>query len=80
MDYDRASVILLEDSGRRMRIFALETAMHTRLTRGVRAPVEGTSAGWAAVHNAPWINRDLAEKVAFPLDDCKRCHPKMRFR
>ncbi len=69
VDYDRASVNLFDETGRKMHIFALETAMHTRLTRGVKAPVAGTSSGWAAANNRPWINRDLARETAFPLDE-----------
>ncbi|GAB4390211.1 MAG: hypothetical protein Kow0025_20670 [Thermodesulfovibrionales bacterium] len=69
MDFDRASITLLEESRNSMRIFALDTEMPTKLKRGVRAPVEGTSASWVTRNQRPWINRDLAAEMPFPLDD-----------
>ena len=27
------------------------------MTKGVKAPIEGTSAGWVVRNNKPWISR-----------------------
>ncbi len=67
ISYDRASLLLYNETDDRLLIFALDTAMRTEMKKGVRAPIEGTSAGWVARHNRPWISRDL-ETTAFPLD------------
>jgi two-component system NtrC family sensor kinase len=45
----------------------LDTAMRTILRKGVKAPIEGTSAGWVVRQNRPWISDDL-ERTEFPLD------------
>jgi hypothetical protein len=58
MDFDRASITLLEESRDAMRIFALDTEMPTNLKKGVRAPVEGTSASWVTMNQKPWINSE----------------------
>jgi two-component system NtrC family sensor kinase len=65
--YDRASLLLYDESSDSLRIFALDTAMRTVLRKGVKAPIEGTSAGWVVRQNRPWISRDL-ERTEFPLD------------
>ncbi|MGC2062868.1 MAG: ATP-binding protein [Thermodesulfovibrionales bacterium] len=65
--YNRASLLLFNEKENNLLIFALDTEMSTIMKKGVKAPVEGTSAGWVITHNKPWINRDLDELV-FPLD------------
>ncbi len=65
--YDRASLLLYNETDNKLLIFALDTAMRTEMKKGVRAPIEGTSAGWVVRHNRPWITRDL-ETTTFPLD------------
>lgn len=65
--YNRASLLLFNEQENNLLIFALDTEMNTIMKKGVKAPVEGTSAGWVITHNKPWINRDL-DKLAFPLD------------
>lgn len=65
--YNRASLLLFNEKENNLLIFALDTEMNTIMKKGVKAPVEGTSAGWVITHNKPWINRDLDE-LAFPLD------------
>ena len=67
IDYDRASLLLYNEKKKNLLIFALDTAMPTVMKKGVKAPIEGTSAGWVVTHNRPWINHDLA-KTAFYLD------------
>ena len=37
------------------------------MKKGVKAPIEGTSAGWVVRNNRPWISDDL-EQTQFPLD------------
>ena len=37
------------------------------MKKGVKAPIEGTSAGWVVRNNKPWISEDL-KKTQFPLD------------
>ncbi len=68
IDYDRASINLLDEKANSLLIFALNTNMSTRLIRGVKSPIKGTSAGWVAENNKPWINYDLKENIAFHLD------------
>ena len=41
--------------------------MKTVMKKGVRAPIEGTSAGWVVRNNKPWISYDLSD-TAFLLD------------
>lgn len=65
--YNRASLLLFNEQENNLLIFALDTEMNTIMKKGVKAPVEGTSAGWVITHNKPWINRDLDE-LSFPLD------------
>jgi PAS domain S-box-containing protein len=67
--YDRASINLLTPGGKWMNIFAVDTEMATRLTKGMKAPVDGTSSGWVTLNNKPFINSDLKAAVAFPLDE-----------
>ncbi len=67
ISYDRASLLLYNETDDKLLIFALDTAMRTEMKKGVRAPIEGTSAGWVVRQNKPWISRDL-EMTAFPLD------------
>ncbi|MFO0753052.1 MAG: GAF domain-containing protein [Thermodesulfovibrionales bacterium] len=68
ISYDRASLLLFNERDNNLIIFALDTDMKTILTKGVRAPLSGTGAGWAIRNNRPWINRDLLEEIVFPLD------------
>jgi two-component system NtrC family sensor kinase len=65
--YSRASLLLFNEKENSLLIFALDTEMKTAMKKGVRAPVEGTSAGWVITHNKPWINYDL-RNLKFPLD------------
>jgi two-component system NtrC family sensor kinase len=67
IDYDRASLLLYDEKQENLLIFALDTGLKTEMKKGVRAPIEGTSAGWVARNNAPWINHDLND-ARFPLD------------
>lgn len=68
IEYDRASLLLYNEERDDLLIFALDTDMKTVLPKGMRAPIEGTSAGWAIRHNKPWINHDLASEVSFVHD------------
>ncbi|MGD2079873.1 MAG: GAF domain-containing protein [Nitrospirota bacterium] len=68
IEYDRASLLLYSEERDDLLIFALDTEMKTTLPKGMRAPIEGTSAGWVIRHNRPWINRDLASEVRFAHD------------
>ncbi len=67
VDYDRASLLLYNEKDDNFLIFALDTELKTFLKKGIRAPIEGTSAGWVVRNERPWISRDLA-KTDFPLD------------
>jgi two-component system, NtrC family, sensor kinase len=67
VDYSRASLLLYNEKDDNFLIFALDTEMKTLMKKGVRAPVEGTSAGWVARNNRPWISYDLVE-TEFPFD------------
>ncbi len=68
VDYDRASLLLYDEENKNLLIFALDTGMRTLMPKGVKAPIETTSAGWVAKNNRPWINCDLREEVLFPDD------------
>ncbi len=68
IDYDRASLLLFDEQKNNLTIFALDTDMKTIMTKGVKAPIEGTSAGWVIKNNKPWINYDLLNDVTFYLD------------
>jgi two-component system NtrC family sensor kinase len=68
IDYDRGSILLYDEDGKNLQIFALDTDMHTVLKKGIKAPLGTTSAGWVIRNNRPWINYDLASEVAFPRD------------
>ncbi|MFN3479233.1 MAG: ATP-binding protein [Thermodesulfovibrionales bacterium] len=65
---DRASILLYDDKDDNLLIFALDTDLNTLLKKGIKSPVEGTSAGWVARNNKPIINLDLAIEMRFPLD------------
>jgi two-component system NtrC family sensor kinase len=67
IDYSRASLLLYNEKDDALLIFALDTEMKTAMKKGVKAPIEGTSAGWVVRNNKPWINRDLKE-TRFSLD------------
>jgi len=67
ISYDRASLLLFNEKEHNLTIFALDTDMQTIMKKGVRAPIEGTSAGWVVKNNKPWISRDLHE-TEFKLD------------
>jgi two-component system NtrC family sensor kinase len=67
IDYSRASLLLYREKQDDLLIFALDTEMHTVMTKGVKAPMEGTSAGWVVRNNKPWISHDL-EQTPFALD------------
>lgn len=59
INYDRASLLLYNEKEDNLQIFALDTDMQTIMKKGVQAPIEGTSAGWVARNNSPWISHDL---------------------
>jgi len=65
--YNRASLLLYDEKADNLLIFALDTEMKTIMKKGVKAPIEGTSAGWVIKNNKPWINYDLSA-APFPLD------------
>jgi PAS domain S-box-containing protein len=67
IDYSRASLLLYNEKDDNVLIFALDTEMKTVMRKGVKAPIEGTSAGWVVRNNKPWISYDLSD-TAFPLD------------
>jgi two-component system NtrC family sensor kinase len=67
IDYNRASLLLYDEKKNNFLIFALDTEIKTAMKKGVRAPIEGTSAGWVVKNNRPWINYDL-RKTEFQLD------------
>ncbi len=67
IDYNRASLLLYNEADDNLLIFALDTEMRTTLKKGVKAPIEGTSAGWVVRNNKPWISYDLS-KTQFLLD------------
>jgi two-component system NtrC family sensor kinase len=67
IDYSRASLLLYNENDDNLLIFALDTEMKTVMKKGVKAPIEGTSAGWVVRNNKPWISYDLND-TAFPLD------------
>ncbi len=68
VEYDRASLLLYNENRNNLLIFALDTAMKTVMSKGVTAPIRGTSAGWVIENNKPWINSDLSREVRFALD------------
>ncbi|HXX57683.1 MAG TPA: GAF domain-containing protein [Thermodesulfovibrionales bacterium] len=67
--YDRASLLLYNEKAKNLIILALDTDMKTILKKGVKAPLETTSAGWVIENNLPLINEDLASEIRFPLDE-----------
>ncbi len=69
IDFDRASINILDEQKNVLRIFALDTKHPTKLTKGVTAPLEGTSSGWVATHQKPWINYNLENDMSFDLDN-----------
>ncbi len=69
IQFDRASINIIEEHTNRQKIFALDTRLQTQLPRGMYAPLEGTSSGWAALNQKAFINRDLKRKISFPLDE-----------
>ncbi len=68
ISYDRASLLLYDERADRLTIYALDTEMKTLLKKGVKAPVEDTSAGWVIRNNKHWINYDLQAYMPFRLD------------
>jgi len=68
IEYDRASLLLYDEGRENLLIYALDTDMKTVLPKGIRAPLEGTSAGWVIKNNKPWINSDLASEIRFDHD------------
>ncbi|MGD0883470.1 MAG: GAF domain-containing protein [Thermodesulfovibrionales bacterium] len=68
IDYHRASLLLYNEKDQNLVIFALDTEMETILKRGVRAPLDTTSAGWVIKNNQPWINANLEADIRFPRD------------
>ncbi len=68
IEYDRASLLLFDERKKNLLIFALDTEIKTILPKGMRAPLDGTSAGWVIENNRPWINRDLASEIHFVHD------------
>ena len=67
INYSRASLLLYNEKRDNLLIFALDTDMKTAMKKGVKAPIEGTSAGWVVRNNKPWISYDL-KSTTFPLD------------
>ncbi len=67
IDYSRASLLLYNERDDDLLIFALDTEMKTVMKKGVKAPIEGTSAGWVVRNNKPWISDDL-QNTSFSLD------------
>jgi PAS domain S-box-containing protein len=67
INYSRASLLLYSEKDDNLLIFALDTEMKTAMRKGVKAPIEGTSAGWVVRNNKPWISHDLGD-TAFLLD------------
>jgi two-component system NtrC family sensor kinase len=65
--YSRASLLLYSEKDDNLVIYALDTELKTAMKKGVRAPIEGTSAGWVVRNNKPWINYDLKDG-SFPVD------------
>lgn len=68
ISYNRASLLLYDEKTDRLTIYALDTEMNTVLKKGVKAPVEETSAGWVIRNNKYWINYDLQSFMPFKLD------------
>lgn len=68
INYDRASLLLFNESSNNLLIFALDTDMKTIMTKGAKAPIDSTSAGWVIKNNKPHINYDLRENIAFSSD------------
>ena len=66
--YDRSSLLLFNEEKQNLLIFALDTGMKTVMTKGVKAPIDTTSAGWVIRNNKPWINYDLQKELRFPAD------------
>lgn len=66
--FDRASITLIKPDKDILEIFAIDTKRPTKLTKGVFAPIHDTSAGWVAVNQKPWINRDLDKEMSFSRD------------
>lgn len=67
IQYSRASLLLYNEKDDNLMIFALDTEMKTVMKKGIKAPIEATSAGWVVRNNKPWISLDLNE-TPFPLD------------
>ncbi len=65
---ERVSLLIYNERERNLLIYALDTELVTFLKKGIKAPIEGTSAGWVATNNQPFINYDLASEIRFPLD------------
>jgi len=72
IDFDRASITLLQEGKDLLEIFAIDTRRPTKLTKGVVAPTKKTSAGWVATHQKPWINHDLRSEMSFRYDSALR--------
>jgi two-component system NtrC family sensor kinase len=68
IDFDRASINLLDESRSVLEIIAIDTKRPTKLTKGVVSPTDKTSSGWVTVNQKPWINHDLQKKISFPYD------------
>jgi|Deesub1362B_J571_1020462.scaffolds.fasta_scaffold00175_11 two-component system NtrC family sensor kinase len=68
VDFDRASITLIDENRHCLRIFAVDTKLPTELKKDRIAPLEGTSAGWVALNQKPWINKDLQEEIYFKYD------------
>jgi len=74
---DRASILLYNEKEDNLLIFALDTDLSTLLKKGIKAPIDGTTAGWVVRNNRPFINYDLASDMRFPLDS-KLLHEGIR--
>ncbi len=68
LEYDRASLLLYDEGSEKLIIYALDTELNTVLKKGIKAPIDKTSAGWVVRNNRPWINYDLESSISFELD------------
>jgi two-component system NtrC family sensor kinase len=66
--FERGSILIYDERDNKMTIFALDTNINTVLKKGMKAPLDTTSAGWVIKNNRPWINTDLSAETVFSLD------------
>ncbi len=68
ISFERGSILLYNEKDDNLIIFALDTDLNSNFKKGVKAPLDNTSAGWVIRNNKPWINYDLSSEMKFPLD------------